>query len=226
MSMKRTLLTLGTLAVLSLAAVAVPALAKPGDGPDGGHPGPGPGDDRLNRTDRQDARESRHEAMRDAHDAWQACKRDFRDNQSLNESMQHFCMAEKGFFLNATQARRQAHAEIGAIIGLERRLGRLEERKILLEQELNDSSNLTANETADLQARIDKIQDHEVKVVAELQALRAELKALDGKWATVREHILERRHKGLDDGLEDDSGSDDAADSGDAGSASDSSSSA
>src|ERR1041385_8736596 len=92
MNAKRTLLALGTIGLLALTAVAVPVLAKPSDS--GSHAGPGPRDGSAadNRTDRrdarQDARESRHEAMRDAHDQWQACKRDYRDNQTdLNDSM-------------------------------------------------------------------------------------------------------------------------------------------
>lgn len=209
--MTKTMLTLTTLAVLAIAAVGVPALAKPGsDGSGSGdHRGPGAQGNRtadhpaLNRTERQDARESRHEAMRDAHDQWQDCKREYRDNETLNVSMQQHCMADKDFFLNATHARREAHADIGAIIGLERRLGRLEERKILLQHELNDSSNLTGNQSAELQHRIDKISSEQEKVVAHLEKLRARLKSLDDKWETVREHVAERRHKGLDDGLED-----------------------
>jgi hypothetical protein len=209
----RTLLSLGVLGLLALASIAVPVLAKPGDG-SSPHPGPGPGPgDRMNATERREQAQERRDSMRDAHDAWQDCKREYRDNQTLNVSMQKYCMADKDFFLNATHARREAHALIGAIIGLERRLGRLEERKILLEQELNDSSNLTGNQTAALQQRIDKIQAHEEKVVAELQKLRDHLKVLDDKWESVREHVAERRHKGLDDGLESESDSDSASES-------------
>jgi len=222
---KKTMLTLTTLAVVAIAAVAVPVLAKPGDGsgpgPASDHRGPG-GNATDRREARQDARESRHEAMRDAHDQWQECKRDYRENHSLNDSMQERCMADKDFFLNATQARREAHADIGAILGLERRLGRLEERKILLQHEMDSNASLNDTQKAELQHRIDKIQDHEEKLVVELQKLRSHLKDLDGKWTSVREHIAERRHKGLDDGLEDS----DAEDSGasDSGSASASSS--
>ena len=202
MTNKTTLLSLGILGLLALSAIAVPVLAKPGDG--SGRPGPGPGPgDRMNATERQDRVQERRDAMRDAHDQWQDCKREYRDNHTLNDSMQQHCMADKEFFLNATHARREAHALIGAIVGLERRLGRLEERKLILEHQLNGSSNLTANQTAELQHRIDKIQAHEEKVAAELQKLRDHLKALDDKWQSVREHIAERRHKGLDDGLED-----------------------
>ena len=206
MNLKTTLLSLGVLGLLALAAVAVPVLAKPGPGPD--HPS-ADRDNRpdrgapVNKTERQDAREERRDAMRDAHDQWQECKGDYRENHSLNDSMQERCMADKEFFLNATHARREAHALIGAIVGLERRLGRLEERKVLLQHEM-DNGSLNETQKAALQHRIDKIQDHEEKVVVELQKLRAHLKDLDGTWESVRQHIAERRHKGLDDGMQDD----------------------
>jgi len=213
--MNKTMLTLTTLAVLAVAAVGVPALAKPGPGSASDHPSAGDQrqDRQQARDDRQQLREDRRQAMRDAHDQWQDCKREYRDNETLNVSMQQHCMAEKDFFLNATHARREAHADIGAIIGLERRLGRLEERKILLQHELNDTGNLTGNQSAELQHRIDKISSEQEKVVAHLEKLRARLKALDDKWETVREHVAERRHKGLDDGLEDDSASESASES-------------
>ena len=211
MNKTRTLLSLGTIGLLALAAIAVPVLAKPGPGSDGPGTRDNPDRDRpaLNQSERQDLRGERRDAMRDAHDQWQECKRAFHNETDLNQSMQEHCMGEKAFFLNATHARREAHALIGAIVGLERRLGRLEERKILLEQAMSNAS-LNETQKAVLQARIDKIQDHEEKAVAELQQLRDHLKDLDAKWESVREHIAERRHKGLDDGLEDHESGDDS----------------
>src|SRR5687767_15527701 len=111
----------------------------------------------------------RHERMRAAHDAWQDCKAEAR-NATGNGSHVERCGDEKSFFLNATKARREAHALHGAIGALERRLGRLEAREIALEQSLEDG-NLTANETAAIEAKIAKIDAHQDRMAERLQAL-------------------------------------------------------
>ena len=167
-----------------------------------------------------DARE-RHERMREAHDAWQDCKEDHR-NSSLNESMQRYCMAEKGFFLNATHAKREGRALYGAIAALERQIGRLELREMALEEKLA-SGNFTGNQTAEsVQAAIEKIDAAQERLAEKLEALKARLDALHEKWQTVRDHVKERRH-GDDD--EDDEEDDDESSSGSSSSASESASS-
>jgi DNA repair exonuclease SbcCD ATPase subunit len=219
--------------LLAVTAFATSAAAKPGpESGDGSHRGPGPGgnqtaDDHKGprqelRDNRSAERKDRHEAMRGAHDAWQDCKRDFRAaNGTLNESMQEHCMAEKSFFLNATHARREARALVGAIAALERRLGRLEERQHLLEDRLA-GGNLTGNESAAIQKRIDHIEEEQDRMVDKLQDFRARLAGLQDKWQTVRHDLSERRHHGEDDGLGDDS--DDSASDSSSESASESSS--
>ena len=181
--------------LLAVTAFATSAAAKPGpeSGDDhSGRPARDAGDAR--KADRQELRDNRsaerkdrHEDMRDAHDAWQDCKRDFRAaNGTLNESMQEHCMAEKSFFLNATHARREGRALVGAIAALERRLGRLEEREHLLEDRLAEG-NLTANETAAIQERLDHIEEKQDQMVDKLQRLRERLAELREKWHSAKE---------------------------------------
>jgi uncharacterized coiled-coil protein SlyX len=200
--------------LLAVTAFATSAAAKPSPSGDD-HRGSTSDDRRADHRDLRDnrsaERKDRQEAMRGAHDAWQECKREFR-NQTLNESMADHCMHEKAFFLNATHARREGHALVGAIAALERRLGRLEERQHLLEDRLA-SGNLTGNESAAIQQRIDKIEDHQDKMVEKLQDLRARLADLQGKWQTVRHDLDERRHRGEDDGLSGDDSSESASES-------------
>ena len=194
---RKTFLALLCVGLLAVTAIASTASAKPGDGEDGSgddRRGPRSGnetDDRKGprqelRDNRSDDRMDRHERMRAAHDQWQACKREAR-NESMNASVQERCMEEKAFFLNATHARREARALVGAIAALERRLGRLEEREHLLEDRLA-AGNLSANETAAIQQRLDKIEEHQDRMVEKLQDLRARLAALHDRWHAAREH--------------------------------------
>ncbi|MEA3135786.1 MAG: hypothetical protein QOJ26_719 [Thermoplasmata archaeon] len=193
--MSKTPLTITLLCVGLLAATAFASTvaAKPGDS-GSSHPDREAAKDRMeNRTAE---REDRQEKMRSAHDAWQECKHDA--NATGNESMKDRCGDEKAFFLRATHARREAHALLGAIDALERRLGRLEVREILLEQKL-ESGNFTGNETAaSIQDKIDQIDAHQTKMVERLQELRERLDARHEKWQSVRDEVQDHRH-GADD---------------------------
>ncbi|HUR25603.1 MAG TPA: hypothetical protein VM327_06285 [Candidatus Thermoplasmatota archaeon] len=222
MSKSRTTLTLSLLCfgLLAVAAFAAPATARPGPGEQA--------DDRPDRPDRRAAMENRtadgnytghhaerenrsaqrmdrHEHMRAAHDAWQACKR---ENSTANESVQVRCGDEKSFFLNATKARREGRALIGAIEALERRLGRLEAREIALEQKL-ESGNLTDNETAAIQEKIEKIDSHQERMAERLQDLTERLEHRQAKWQAVRDEVADHRH-GHDDADESKEDGDDA----------------
>src|SRR5687767_8067038 len=192
MSKTRTTLAVTALCLglLAVAALASPVTAKGGD-EDRSGPRREAAEERMenrtahrddhtaqNHTDRMD----RHERMRAAHDAWQECKRDA--NATGNQSMKDRCGDEKSFFLNATKARREAHALHGGIAALERRLGRLEAREIALEQELA-GGNLTANETAELEARIAQIDSHQERMAERLEALKDRLEARHARWHAV-----------------------------------------
>lgn len=188
MSKTRTTLALSLLCVglLAVAAFAAPATAKPGPGEEGDDRRPdSPGKRMENHTADRDNRSAdrmdRHERMRAAHDAWQECKR---EAAAGNESHVDRCGDEKSFFLNATKARREAHALHGAIAALERRIGRLEAREIALEQELEDG-NLSANETARIEAKIAKIDSHQDRMAERLEALKERLEARHAKWHAV-----------------------------------------
>jgi chromosome segregation ATPase len=194
--MSKTPLTITLLCVGLLAATAFASTvaAKPGDEGRSGSDRPAAAKERM--ENRSAEREDRQDKMRSAHDAWQECKRDA--NATGNESMKERCGDEKAYFLRAAHARREAHALLGAIAALERRLGRLEAREILLEQKL-ESGNFTGNETAEsIQQKIDQIDSHQEKMVERLQELRERLEARHAKWQSVRDEVEEHRH-GADD---------------------------
>ncbi len=76
----------------------------------------------------------------------------------------------------------------------------------MLEQELA-AGNHTANETAELQEKIDKIDSHQERMVERLAELRERLDARHEKWQSVRDEVSDRRHG--DDGEDDEDESDD-----------------
>ena len=120
-------------------------------------------------------------------------------------------MQEKSFFLNATHARRESHALVGAIAALERRIGRLEAR----EHELKDrlaAGNLSANETAALQEKIDKIDEHQDAMIDRLHQLQDRLAALHEKWHSAREQEI-KDHRDDDEESDDESDSESASES-------------
>jgi chromosome segregation ATPase len=193
------------ISLLCVGLLAVTALASPVTAKDGG--------DQPSASERRDAakermenrsadREERKDRMREAHDAWQDCKHDA--NATGNESRRVRCGDERAFFLNATKARREGATLYGAIAALERRIGRLEAREIALEQQVA-SGNLSANETAESQEKIEKIDSHQERMVELLHKLQERLAALHEKWQSVRDHVAEKRHgDDSDDGAVDD----------------------
>jgi hypothetical protein len=219
-------LTIAAVGLLAVGGLATAVVAKPGPGRgDQADDHRGPRDGNATREERQAMRSNhtagnhsadrmdRHERMRAAHDAWQDCKR---EAVAANESVPDSCGSEKAFFLNATHARREGHALVGAIAALERQIGRLEVRQMALEDRLEDG-NLSANQTAAIQERIEKIDAAQERLAEKLDQLKARLDALHEKWQSVRDEVKERRH-GEDD-------QDDEEDEEDLGSSSSSSSS-
>lgn len=161
-------------------------------GPPEGRPAGNRSDDKraddnrsAGRDGRAEARQDRHEAMREAHAQWKACRHEAR-NETMNASVQERCMEEKAFFLNATHARRDGRALHGGIAAMERLLGRLEAREIALQDRL-ESGNLSANETASVQQRLERIEAHQERVAAKLEAMRERVAALHERWHTVRD---------------------------------------
>jgi hypothetical protein len=204
MSKTRTSLAFAALAVglLAVTAFASTVAAKPGD--DGPMAQERREAAKSQMENRSAERQDRHELMRSAHDAWHDCKREA--NATGNDSMKERCRDEKAFFLNATKARREAHALLGAIAALERRIGRLEAREIALEHQLEDG-NLSANETAAIQQRIEKIDSHQDRMAEKLQDLRDRLEARHAKWQSVRDAVADHEDDDEDDdGAEDDDG--------------------
>jgi chromosome segregation ATPase len=197
MTMSRTLAFLA-IALLTVAGVATVVAAQDGKGP-GDHP---------KAAERKEAAKEKAAAARDNATA-KAEERCAELNGTLNDSQQMRCMKVKEFADHAFKARREAHALIGAIGALERRIGRLEVREHVLQAEL-DSGNFTGNDTAEsVQAEIDQIQEHQDQMVDRVLHLRERLEALHEKWQSVREHVADVRHKGeADDGDLPDDGSD------------------
>lgn len=204
MTKTRTYLALAAVGLLALGGLAT-AAAQPGGDDDSSGDRRGQRDERREQVEeRRNETRERHDKMREAHDKWQDCKAAGRGNASLNESAQRRCMAEKSFFLNATQARREARALHGAVGAIERQMGRLEAREIALEQKLA-SGNLTANETERAEAAIAKIDGHQDRLAEKLEKLKARLDALHAKWQSVRDHVADRRqHEGDDEDKDDD----------------------
>lgn len=204
MSTRNTVLALMGVGLLTLAALAAPVLAKPGDGADDRREA---GQDQ--RAAGQDRAEPRREAMREKADqrgeaAEERCLARH-GNHTLNESAEKRCMEQGDFAEKAFKARRAAHALLGAINATERQWARLNATEARLEARLA-SGNLSANETERIEHRLEKVDAKQERLADRLEALKERLARLHDKWAAVREHVDERRKAHHDD-AEDDEGS-------------------
>lgn len=186
--------------LLALGAFAAPVLAQ------------GDSEDQDEAKDRREAARERAEAAREAaKERREAAQERYQDHcvddaDELNETQQERCMKFKEFADRAHKARREGHALLGAVSAMERRIGRLEVREEMLEQKLA-AGNFSDNETAEsIQAQIDKIEEHQERIMERLAHLKERLETLHDKWKAVREHVEERRHGAHD---EDDEGEDD-----------------
>lgn len=201
MTPRKFFMAIAAVGLLAVAGLATSVAAQPGPHSSGR------ADEMRDRAeDRRDRAEDARDRAEDFRDHFE--DRCGEDAAALNASEQAQCMRVRGFFLNATQARRESAALFGAVAALERNIGRLEVREVHLEQQLA-AGNFTGNETAaSIEAALATIEDAQERLVERLDALALRLSALHEKWQAVRDHVEERRHGG-DDDLEDEADEDD-----------------
>lgn len=186
------LLALMATGILALGALAVSVEAKPGDG----QPGPGQG-----AQDHKDAAQERRDGAQDRREAGQAHKELREDaKEACKAADANSTLAKRCDHLNgAVKARRVAHALLTAIRVHERELGRVDFRMEMVKDQLA-SGNLTANQTAEAQARLTHLQDRHDKLVQKIKDEQAKLASLRDRWSEVKDHLKDREDAGEDDG--------------------------
>jgi len=193
----KTTLALLSIGLLAVAAVAVPAAAKPGDG----------GDHAADRREaaKEKMQERREAAAEKAEARGNATKERClaaQANHTLNGSAEERCMKVGEFAEKAFKARRAAHALLGAINATERQWARLNATEARLQAKLA-GGNLTANETAAIQHRLDRIDAKQERLAGRLERLEERLARLHEKWAAVREHVMDERKRHHEDDEDD-----------------------
>jgi chromosome segregation ATPase len=203
MTTRTTILALMGVGLLTLAAIATPVLAKPGD------------EQRAAADQRRDDRRAamQEKAEHRGNVTEERCLA--RHNESLNESTERKCMKHGEFAEKAYKARRASHALLGAINATERQWARLNATEDRLEAKLA-AGNFTGNETSEsIEKRLEKIDAKQERLADRLEALKERLAKLHDKWAAVRDHVEDRRmrHHDSDDDADDASGSGSASSS-------------
>jgi hypothetical protein len=221
----RTKLLMAVLAtgLLAVGAFAVGVEAKPGDG----RPDPAAEKDAryhemcdhpANATvqKRCDEYAARQQAMQDRKDIKQDRKDLREDRKELRDELKEKCkdaeanstLAQRCEHLkDAVKARRVAHALLTAIRVHELELGRVEFRIHEVEAKLA-GGNLTGNQTAALEHRLDKLNERHDRLIEKIADEKAKLQRLHDKWAEVADHLRDRKEKGEDDGGVDDADTD------------------
>jgi len=185
-------LTMALVACLTLVlgAVAMPALADEAS------------DDRSAKADekqekRDEYREKadeRRDRAQEKHDE-QMEKRDekrekYADSRAMyreycaepeNDTVAERCDQAKDNHKPFVQARRSAHALQGAIQAHEHRIAQLEILELRINTAMEDG-NLTENETAEYQQKLDRIDAQQQKAAAQLMKLIAKAKELRERW--------------------------------------------
>ncbi len=198
-------ITLLTLAMFVVGAIAAPAMADPDHADDRRQDAKDKADDRASKRD---------EAMekRDAH----AAKHDERRNATIAKAQERCEQYEErtGRDLKACDrleevhdepksARRAAHALMKAIDALEHRIVTLEKLEVKFMEKL-EGDNLTANQTAAYEAKIVRIQAAQNKTLDKIEKMEDRLEGLKAKWDKIRDHVDDHKkvlvcHQG-DDG--------------------------
>lgn len=176
---KMTLLTVGLLVV---GAVAMPAMAQPDH----------QSDKRADAMEKRDARMAAiHDRCMEKHNSSDRCDK-VRDAAEPHK-----------------QARREAHALQHAIDALYKRVGKLEMKEYQIEQRME---NLTENETAKAESMLERIDAAQEKALERIMHLEAKLEALKEKWAEVRDHVADMRAKRGDDSSEEEESDEESED--------------
>lgn len=213
---RNTALALLGIGLLTLSAIAAPVVAKPGD------------DASARREAAQDKREERREAVAEQAEARGNATKErclaAHANHTLNESAERRCMKVGEFAEKAFKARRAAHALLGAINATERQWAKLNATEERLEAKLA-AGNASANETAAIEKRLERIDAKQERLADRLERLRERLAGLHERWDAVREHVAERRAKHHEQEDDDESSSSSSSSSSSASESSSSSSS-
>lgn len=201
---RNTILALLAVGLVALSALAVPAIAKPGDESGDGHRGPKADERREAAQERRDA--AKHQAELRGNHTREHCLA-AAGNDTVNETEEKRCMRHGEFAEKAFKARRAAHALLGAINATERQWARLNATEAMLEAKLA-AGNFTGNETAaSIEKRLERIDAKQERVEERLEKLQERLGKLHAKWDAVREHVAEKRRMHDGDGDDESSSS-------------------
>ncbi|MGB1698125.1 MAG: hypothetical protein ACPHK8_06970, partial [Thermoplasmatota archaeon] len=143
-------------------------------------------------SDRRDAAREKADAFRDH------CK------APENDSVEERCQKARDKAKPEHQARREAHHLHHAIDALYKRVGKLEMMEYRIQEAL-DGGNLTDNETAEMEAKLDRIEMAQEKAILKIREMQAKMDTLKERHDKVRDHVDEMRakrgdHKDADEG--------------------------
>lgn len=187
--------TLLTAALMVLAAIAVPAVAHD-DSDDDRSGRDGPSDERKDRM--RDAHERTHERHDNATDkrgpsdeARDRFKERCEAYQNETGEQHRKCVVAAHVRDPCMKARRAAHAGLHAVGALEHRVVKLERFELRVLSALEDG-NLTANETAEYEAKLDRIQAAQNKTIEKIDKVLERIEGLKDKCQSVRDHVSDR----------------------------------
>lgn len=112
------------------------------------------------------------------------------------------CERLKDVHSGAHQARRAAHAILGAIDAMEARIDRIDNRSAELQAEL-DAGNHTEENATKIQERIDRLAEHRDRTQERIDHLQERIDAIKARWEAAREHAEDWRARHGDDDAED-----------------------
>lgn len=152
---------------------------------------------RERAQERRAEAQERHDEMRALHEACRngshepRCHapqriRDYCEDHEEERRCQQFAAAHSP----DKQARRAAHAVSHAIEAIEDRIVRLEAKELDLRQQLE--GNLSANETAEVEAKLARIQDAQDRMLERIEHLQDRMERLQERWGSVqaRERVV------------------------------------
>lgn len=120
-----------------------------------------------------------------------------------NATHQERCKAAKDKAKDFQKDRRAAHHLQHAIDALYKRIGKLEMHEYRIESAL-ESGNHSANETAELEAKLERIEGAQEKAILKVRELQAKMGELRDRHEAVRDHVDAMRAKRGGDGAESD----------------------
>ncbi len=184
-------ITLLTIALFVVGAVAVPAMADPDHADDRRDGAKDKASDKASdkaaeRDERRAAHDAKHDERRNATIAQAQARCDAYENETGRDLPA--CDRLSEIHEHGKQARRAAHALIKAIDALEHRVVTLEKLEVKFMEKL-EGENLTANQTAAYEAKIVRIQAAQNKTLDKIEKMEERLDKLSAKWDKVRDHV-------------------------------------